>query len=430
MRESRLDQSADLLVVAQLLQVRAQPFERTLHHLLGLDRLRMCLVIEERPGQSAARRLPHRRPLERHRDRTVRDPLLDVLECLSNGGPEEPSDHHRVVDDGARVADAQLQRRDVVGGAHVEVRHSGVSQDTGPDQVLDQAVVVGGRRQGTGGSSAGPALPHDRPDARVARVRSVPERGAGRERQENGQDPGDPLRGEHSQIPIGDPDVDLQPADELLVDEHAVLLLHHPVAAGSGEVEVLNRRQRCRPRGGQAQTLRGSRLGEGRPQTNDLRSQSLERGRGIGAGLHRGALHLGGEAGIRHVREQLRPRAPPVASSRCRRRGSPPRPPASAPPPCPSWEPAWTTDRCRTIGGGGGYCPPAPGTRNSHDMDSAPDPWGQTRAVHAAVRDGSWSTRAPAQITCAAAGPGRSPAVATPASSRRRPRCRWHAPSP
>ena len=67
--------------------------------------------------------------------------------------------------------------------------------------------------------------------------------------------PGHPLHDLDGQIAVGDADVDLQPADQLLVDEQPVLLLHPAVASGRGQLEVGEHRAGCGARGGDPEAL-------------------------------------------------------------------------------------------------------------------------------------------------------------------------------
>ena len=162
------------------------------------------------------------------------------------------------------------------GGPHVEVGHLRVGDHAGADEVREQPVVLGGVLERTGGAGTRPALPDDRADRRVPGVLPVPVGRAGRQREEHGQVPGDPLGDLDRELAVGDPDVDLGAADQLLVDEQAVLLLHPPVAAGRGELEVAELAAGCGPDRGDAEPLARGHLDHAGAQARDLAPQAVQ----------------------------------------------------------------------------------------------------------------------------------------------------------
>ena len=253
----------------------------------------MAAVVEQLTGQPAPGRPPDRGAVDGGGKRHERLGLGDLVLRRPDQAAEQTGDQDRVVDDRARVAHPQLQRGRVGRGTDIEVGHLAVGDDAAVDQVVEQLLVLLGRLDPTGRAGTGPALPDDRPDARVARVLSVPERRAGRQGQQDRKMPGHPLHDLDGQIAVGHAHVDLQPADELLVDEQPVLLLHPAVASGGGQLEVREHRARRRARGGDTQALGGGDLGQPATQPHQLSPQLAQTGHDVGVGLDRGALDLG-----------------------------------------------------------------------------------------------------------------------------------------
>ena len=268
--QGHLGQLADLRPVAQLLELRAQPLDQGLHRVSGRHRLGVPGVVQQHAGQTAPGGLPDRRAVHRRGHRRESAPALDVLLGGEHGGPEQARDQHGVVDDRAGVAGAQLQGRGVRGRSYVEVGHLGVRDDPGVDQVGEHLVVGARRPQPAGRAGARPALPDDRADAGVSGVLLVPERRAGRQGEQDGQVAGDPLHDLHREVPVAHPDVDLQAADQLLVDQHPVLLLHPSVAAGGGQLEVGEGRARRRAGGGDPDLVLGRDLDQALAQSGQL----------------------------------------------------------------------------------------------------------------------------------------------------------------
>ena len=242
-----LGEVVDLFPITQLDQLRLQALDQRPHGIRRRLRFGVPGVVEQVSGQPTPGGTPDRGPVDRWWHRVEGDPVLDVDLGGADAGPEQAGDQDRVVDDGAGVADPQLEGRGVGGGAHVEVGHLGVGDHPGVDQVRNQLLVLLGGAHQPGRPGTGPALPDDRADRGIAGVLLVPVGRAGRQRQQDGEVAGDPLHDLHGEVPVAHPDVDLQTADQLLVDQQPVLLLHPPVAAGGGQLEVGERRARCRP---------------------------------------------------------------------------------------------------------------------------------------------------------------------------------------
>ncbi len=293
-RERRLGQLVDLGPVAELLQLGPEPLEQRPDRPLGGQRLRVAGVVQQRAGQPAARGLPDRRPVHRRRHRIEGPPVGDVAFGGEDRGAEQAGDQDRVVDDRARVAGAQLQGRRVGGRADVEVGHLRVGDHAGVDQVGEQLVVLGGRAQPPGRAGTRPALPDDRADARVPGVLLVPVRRAGRQREQDRQVARHPLHDLHREVAVTDPDVDLQTADQLLVDQQPILLLHPAVAPRRGEFEVGERRTGRGAGRRDPDVVLGGHLDQTAPEPQQLGPQGGERVDHVGVGLDRGSLDLRG----------------------------------------------------------------------------------------------------------------------------------------
>ena len=248
--QHRLGQLGDGLPVAELLELRPQPVHEVADHLGGGPRGRAGAAVDEVAGEPAAGGLPDRGAMQRGRGGGEGPPGLDVELRRPHHAAEDAGDEDDVVDQRAGVADAQLEGRGMRGGPDVEVDHLGVADDAGPDEVGHELVVLGRGGERAGRARRGPPLPDDGADAGVAGVEPVPVGRAGRERQQHGQVGSDPLDDLHGEVAVGDPDVDLRAADQLLVHQQPVLLLHLAVAPGAGQLEVGVGRagQRCRPR--------------------------------------------------------------------------------------------------------------------------------------------------------------------------------------
>jgi hypothetical protein len=218
---------------------------------------------------------------------------LDVQLGGAGHRPEQAGDEDGVVDERAGVADAEFERGRVRRRADVEVRHLGVGDDAGADQVGDEVVVLGGGCQPAVGAGRGPPLPDDRADAGVPGVDAVPVGRAGRQRQQHREVGRDPLADVDGEVPVGDADVDLGAADELLVDEHAVLLLHAAVAAGGGELEVGEAGPRGGAHGGDAEALPGGHLHHAGAEPGEFRPQVVERADDGGICFDRRPLYFG-----------------------------------------------------------------------------------------------------------------------------------------
>jgi hypothetical protein len=244
--------------------------------------------------------------VDRCRERHERLRLGDLVLRGTHETAEQSGDQDGVVDDRARVADPQLQGGRVGRRPDVEVGHLAVCDHTAVDQVVEQVVVLLGRLDPAGRAGAGPALPDDRPDARVAGVLSVPERGAGRQGQQDREVPSHPLHDLDGQVAVGDADVDLQPADQLLVHQQPVLLLHPAVAPGGGQLEVGEHRARCRPGGSDAETLRRRDLGQSAAEPYQLGPQLAQTGHHVGVGLDSCPLDLRGVVVTRQPGQHLR----------------------------------------------------------------------------------------------------------------------------
>ena len=259
-------------------------------------RLGRGAIAEQLTGQAAARRPPDGGALDRRRAVALGPARLLVLGTLGHRGPEEPGDEHGVVDQRTGVAGAQLEGGDVGGGPDVEVRHFGVADHAGPHQVGDHALVLRHRLQAVEAARGGPALPDHGAHAGVTGVAAPPERGAGRQRQQDGQSLPQTVGHPDRQVAVADPDVHLVPADQLLVDQQPVLLVHPAETPPHGELEVLVGGLRGHADGRHGQPEVGGDRPELRPEVDDLVVQLLQGRRRGRVHLHRAALELGAEA--------------------------------------------------------------------------------------------------------------------------------------
>jgi hypothetical protein len=192
------------------------------------------------------------------------------------------------------------------GRPDVEIGHLGVRDDVAGDQRPKEIVVLAVGAHTWRATGRGPALPDHRPHAGVAGVLPLEERRAGRQRQQDrqgGLDPGDET---HRHVGIVDGGVHLEAADQVLVDEQAVVLLHAAVATAGRELEVGDARQGCGARRGHGETLMLGGADGGTAEGDDLAAQVMEGPAHLGVGLDGAPLQLGGEALVGEPAEQLR----------------------------------------------------------------------------------------------------------------------------
>ena len=133
------------------------------------------------------------------------------------------------------------------GGPHVEVHHSGVGDHAAGDQVVDQLVVLGGRRQPArrGRSSASAATPrcaHSSSRCRSRRPRTANSRSA-----RAGSAGTATLDGDRDGlVAIVDADVHLGTADQLFAREQLVVGQHPAIPRGRRDLHLGGHRQRNR----------------------------------------------------------------------------------------------------------------------------------------------------------------------------------------
>jgi hypothetical protein len=116
---------------------------------------------------------------------------------------------------------------------------------------------------------------------------------------------GDPLQDLHREVAVGDADVHLEAADELLVDEQPVLVVHPLVAPGAGQLEVGGDAAGRAAHRGDAEARGGRDLLRPASEPHELVAERVERAHDRGVRLDRRALDLRGVGGGGQGREQL-----------------------------------------------------------------------------------------------------------------------------
>ena len=191
-------------------------------------------------------------------------------------------------------------------GSYVEVRHVGVRDDPGVDQALEQSLVLLVRLHLRGSTGGGPALPDHRPHAGIAGVLALEEGRAGRQRQQDGQGVLDPRDQSHGEVGVVHAHVHLESADEVLIDQQPVVLLHPPVPPERGELEIGGTGQGSGSGCGDGQPLSLGGVDDPFPEPEQLETHVVERRHDLGIGLDGAPLQLGRVALGGELAEQLR----------------------------------------------------------------------------------------------------------------------------
>ena len=242
------------------------------------ERLRAHRLALGQVDQLAVEPVPRRQPLVlvEHLVRVVAELLagVEVLGQLLDHRLDQRRQRERVLDVRLRVHRADLDRAEVRVRPHVVpepgvvLHHAGVDHEADPALVVRPAVVV--RRDADARE-----LAEDRhPGRGQAGVVAAPERRVGAEGEQDRHVHAHPVGDVDRLLGIVEPDVDVQPEDDLLARDEAQLVDEVAIARRGGDPLVLPARQRVRAGRADAQLLV---LGD----VVNLTSQRPQRGRGL-----------------------------------------------------------------------------------------------------------------------------------------------------
>jgi hypothetical protein len=240
-----------LFPVAELVELGAQLADEALDGDRRRHGHRRAGQVEQVTLEAGAGGPPHRRPVQRRAGRHDRLTRAVLLPGAQHQGAEEAGQQHHGVRVRTGVGDPQFDRGHVRGRPHVEIDHLRVGDGAGGDQVRHQRVVLRGGVHHAAVTGGRPAQPDQRAHAGVPAVLAHPVRRAGGEPEQHGQRRGDPLGDGDRLVPVGDADVHLGAADELLAGEHLILVEHPAVPRGRGDRQRVEVDQRHRARGDQ-----------------------------------------------------------------------------------------------------------------------------------------------------------------------------------
>ena len=213
---------------------------------------------------------------------------------LAHEGTGEPAHHDGVVDGGAGVGDANLQRLVLGGGADVPVDAGGTVDALGGDELSDDVVELGPRRQRFWRAGGRPAAEHLRAVAGVAGVDPLPERRARREGEERCQPRADVVHRGDGELALGHGHVDVAPEDLLLMGELGVADLQLAVGVLVGDLAVVGRGEGMRSSGGDGQTVLTGGGSDLLSQPAELGAHLRQRPADRGTGLDLGLVQLAG----------------------------------------------------------------------------------------------------------------------------------------
>src|SRR5919198_225469 len=229
---------------------------------------------------------------ERRRVLAEAEVLRAELQQLGADRLDERGQADDLVDPGAGVADAELDRRVLPVGAQVPPDALAVVDGAGPDQQLHVVleVVVGGELRRD--AAAREARPDHAAVGLEAGAPVRPEGAGGRQRQQVRQEVARLVHHLDARLRVGDADVHVHAEDQQLADQVLHLLLEQLVALHLGDALVLPA---------------GERVGAGRHQPEPLRLH--QRGEAAAQAVHLGAglVHARADAGadLHHRLQQL-----------------------------------------------------------------------------------------------------------------------------
>ncbi len=246
--EHLLGETDDLVGCAPLVECRGEEREQLRHHLgrgCGAHRPQ----VDQLAGGAEPRSAPAGGAQQLRAHGGERFVGLGEGHAAADERTGQTGDEHCIVDGGAHVGDAQLQRLVARRGPHVPVDPRRRVDRRGGQQLLDDLLVLGARGEVLGAAGGRPPTEHLAAVARVAGVPARPERRAGRQGGDRREPRPDVVHRRDGELAVGHADVHVAAEHDLLAGQVGVVLGDRPVVLARGDPLLVRGRLRVRPCG-------------------------------------------------------------------------------------------------------------------------------------------------------------------------------------